>query len=237
MQDADQTPFVSGLKRTWRTLSVVTFSIATTTLLPFFATASIESTELQIRKYCIVAECDTPLFYRYYAQERQRFCEKERPVLLRDNNQVLLFNIAKRANEFGLRSSVAVLPVMESSLNSQASAHKPIHVAKGLWQFKPGTARDMGLRVDHVVDERLDPQKSSDAGLKYLQWLNTQFENDHNMAVLAYYIGIGRLQKMIQDHGTRNPWFLSQLISGFEPGKDYLMKYHGYTLSLMGKGC
>lgn len=205
-------------------------------LTPFTGSAS-EETDPQIRRYCIVSNCDTPIFYRYYQENRVRFCEKERPILLKDNNHAILIYIAKKASSFGLRSSVAVLPVMESSLNPNASANKSIHAAKGLWQFKPATARDMGLRVDNYVDERLDPKKASNAGLKYLQWLNNQFDGDHNLAVLAYYVGVGRLQKLIDKHGTRNPWFLSQMISGFEPAKDYLMKYHGYTLSLMGKGC
>lgn len=190
-----------------------------------------------VRRYCQVSNCDTPLFYRYYEQNKIRLCQKERPVLLRDNNHSLLVGIAKQAPRYGLRSSVAVLPIMESSLNPNAKAGNGPNAAKGLWQMKPATARDMGLRVDKYVDERLDPEKSTQAGLRYVKWLDDQFEGDHNLSVLAYYIGIGRLNRLIEKYGTRNPWFLSQMVSGFEPAKDYLMKYHGYTLSLMGKGC
>lgn len=196
-----------------------------------------KSDDSLIRQYCIKADCDTPLFYRYYASQRKQFCEKERPVLLREQNLQILIDIAEQAKRSGLSTSVAVLPVIESSLNPRAAESKPIYAAKGLWQLKPGTARDMGLVVNKSIDERLDAGKASAAGLRYVSWLHEQFDHDHNMAILAYYIGIGRLQGMIKEHGTTNPWFLSQLISEFEPGKNYLMKYHGYTLALLGKGC
>eukprot|EP00493_Phyllostaurus_siculus_P005612 UN05658 len=60
---------------------------------------------------------------------------------------------------------------MESSLNPSQSAGEHKNAAKGFWQFKPATARDMGLVVDDRIDERLDAEKSTRAGLKYLQWL------------------------------------------------------------------
>ena len=210
--------------------------IVVSTMLTHKASAS-EQSDRAIRQHCIKEDCDTPLFYRYYAEQRKRLCEKERPVLLRDDNRQLLIKLAEKAYSNGLKSSVAILPVIESSLNPRASESKPLYAAKGLWQFKPGTARDMGLVVSKTLDERMDPDKSSIAGIRYVKWLESQFNDDHNMAILAYYIGIGRLKNMIAEHGTTNPWFLSQLISGFEPGKNYLMKYHGYTLALMGKGC
>lgn len=190
-----------------------------------------------VRRYCQVSHCDTPLFYRYYEQNKARLCQKERPILLRSQNHALLVDIAKQAPRHGLRSSVAVLPIMESSLNPNAKGSDGPDAAKGLWQLKPATARDMGLRVDKQVDERLDPKKATLAGLRYVKWLDEQFDGDHNLTILAYYIGIGRVNRLIEQYGTRNAWFLSQMVSGFEPARDYLMKYHGYTLSLMGKGC
>lgn len=191
----------------------------------------------QVKRYCVASQCDTPIFYQYYENNKYRLCTVERPTLLKPRNHAILVAIAKKAPYYGLRSSVAVLPIMESSLNPFASAGDHESSAKGLWQFKPATARDMGLRVGLSVDERMDPGKASGAGLRYLQWLNEQFDGDHNLSILAYYIGVGRLQKLILKHGTRNPWFLSQMVSEFEPAKEYLMKYHSYTLSLMGKGC
>lgn len=41
--------------------------------------------------------------------------------------------------------------------------------ALGLVQFIPSTAREMGLRVDSKVDERLDPVKNFQAGVRFTQ--------------------------------------------------------------------
>ena len=53
----------------------------------------------------------------------------------------------------GLPPEIAYLPHLESGYNPRARSRLG---AMGLWQFTRGTARDF-LRVDDVVDERLDP--------------------------------------------------------------------------------
>jgi len=103
--------------------------------------------------------------------------------------------------------------------------------------MKPDTARDMGLRVDASVDERLDINLSTTAGLKYLSWLERKFDGDHNLAVLAYHTGIGNVERMISKYGTDNAWFLSRLLGKNNADKDYLLKYYSYSLALMKKGC
>lgn len=191
----------------------------------------------QLRSFCKSHGCDYQVFYDYYLKNQKRFCD-ERDVLLKQPGKLeLIQDMVQQSYSFGLPTTVAILPIMESSLNPSASAGSYSSAAKGLWQFKPATARDMGLTVTSRVDERLDPNKSTNAGLRYIKWLEGKFDGDHNLAVLAYHIGVGKLSRVISQSGTRNPWYLSQIVSNKQPSKDYLLKYHSYTVALTGKGC
>ncbi|WP_414465314.1 lytic transglycosylase domain-containing protein [Klebsiella michiganensis] len=62
--------------------------------------------------------------------------------------------------------------------------------AKGLFQFMPGTAKDMGLKGNDVYD----PNKSAEAAAKYLHYL-IMATGDTQSALQAYNWGLGNLQK------------------------------------------
>src|SRR5437867_1582941 len=59
---------------------------------------------------------------------------------------------------YGLPPEAVWLSGMESGCDRNAVSYAG---AAGLWQFLPGTARTMGLRVDSWVDERFDPEAST----------------------------------------------------------------------------
>jgi hypothetical protein len=59
--------------------------------------------------------------------------------------------------------------------------------AVGLWQFMPGTARDYGLVIDGVTDERYDAAKSTRAAARYLNDLAMEFGGDALLLALASY--------------------------------------------------
>ncbi|CAI0823309.1 lytic transglycosylase domain-containing protein [Serratia ficaria] len=63
--------------------------------------------------------------------------------------------------------------------------------AKGLFQFMPGTARDMGLRGDDVFD----PSKSAAAAARYLGMLLRMNGGDLDKTLASYNWGIGNVQK------------------------------------------
>lgn len=98
----------------------------------------------------------------------------------------------------GLPASLKYLPIAESLLRSRAVSSAK---AAGLWQLMSGTARAYGLRVDHIVDERLDPHLSTEAAMRILSDLFEEFE-DWNLVLAAYNCGSGRVRKAIRISGS-----------------------------------
>jgi hypothetical protein len=69
--------------------------------------------------------------------------------------------------------------------------------ATGAFQLMPGTARDLGLRVDSQVDERLDPSKSRAAASVYIRQLLKRYNGNVDNALRAYNWGMGNVDKWI----------------------------------------
>mgnify|MGYP001091558642 CR=1 FL=1 len=73
-------------------------------------------------------------------------------------------HIRETLHEMGLPEQIAALPHVESSFTPHAWSHVG---AAGLWQFMPSTGRRY-MRVDRVVDERLDPRVATVAAARLL---------------------------------------------------------------------
>lgn len=94
----------------------------------------------------------------------------------------------------GMPESLKYLAVAESMLVPRAVSGAK---AAGLWQLMPATARGMGLRVDNVVDERMDLYRSTEAAVIMLKELHQQF-GDWHLALAAYNCGPGRVRRAIR---------------------------------------
>ena len=70
--------------------------------------------------------------------------------------------------------------------------------ALGAFQFMEGTARDLGLRVDGQVDERLNPQKSRAAASIYMSQLLKRYNGNVTQALQAYNWGMGNMDAYIK---------------------------------------
>lgn len=121
------------------------------------------------------------------------------------------------------------MPVIESALNPQARSHMG---ATGLWQFMPATGKKYGLEINSLVDERMDPIRSTEAACLFLKNLYTIFQ-DWNLVIAAYNCGPGNVNKAIHRAcGKRDFWsiypYLPSETRGYLPifiAASYAMNY------------
>jgi membrane-bound lytic murein transglycosylase D len=103
----------------------------------------------------------------------------------------------------GLPYELCYLAVVESALNPQAHSHMG---AAGLWQFMPSTGKIYGLEINSLVDERMDPLRSTEAACRFLKSLYSIF-NDWNLAIAAHNCGPGNVNKAIHRAGGKRDFW------------------------------
>jgi membrane-bound lytic murein transglycosylase D len=106
-------------------------------------------------------------------------------------------NIARVLKRHGVPEEIAALPHVESSFNPQAYSKVG---AAGLWQFMPSTAKRF-MRVDGIVDERLDPYSATEAAANLMLY-NYRLLGSWPLTVTAYNHGPGGLRRAQDELGT-----------------------------------
>ena len=132
-----------------------------------------------------------------------------------NNHKKFILQKLEKAN---MPRELLAVPLMESGYNNSITS---LNGAAGIWQFMPRTARLFGLKVNSQVDERLHVGKLTDTAIAYYKHLINikEFDNDWQLALLAYNSGENGLRRAIDNQGTKDPWSLERV-----GDKDYLAK-------------
>lgn len=102
--------------------------------------------------------------------------------------------IVEEMQKAGLPVGLSWLPLIESGFKTKALSKAR---ALGLWQFIASTAYRYDLRRDRWVDDRMDPERSTQAAITYLKVLHDLF-GDWTTVLAAYNCGEGNVLRVIR---------------------------------------
>lgn len=116
-------------------------------------------------------------------------------------------HIAATFEKQGLPRELAALPHVESSFNTYAYSKVG---AAGMWQFMRATGRRF-LRIDNVVDERLDPYRATEAAARFLEQ-NYIVLGSWPLALTAYNHGTAGMRRAQEQMGTSD---ITTIVRGY----------------------
>lgn len=132
-------------------------------------------------------------------------------------------------DQHGLPLELKYLAVVESALNPRALSRVG---ASGLWQFMLPTGKIYGLTINSLVDERLDPVKSTHAACQYFKDMYAIYK-DWNLVMAAYNCGPGNVNKAMRRSGKTDFWdifpYLPRETRSYVPlfvAANYIMNYY-----------
>ena len=128
----------------------------------------------------------------------------DRELLVNANLDASTLLIIKRANrafpiiepileKYGVPNDFKYVAVIESALLNAVSPAG----AKGIWQFMPETAKEKGMEVNEIVDERYHLAKSTEAACKYFLEAKARF-GTWTLAAASYNGGMNGVNKQIE---------------------------------------
>ena len=127
--------------------------------------------------------------------------EYTRMMMRRKNLYFPIFE--KCLAKYGLPDELKYLSIIESGLNPRAVSRAR---AVGLWQFMSATGRHYGLNNDWYIDDRMDPEKATEAACRYLRDLYGMF-HDWELALAAYNTGPGNVKRAIRRSGYKRTFW------------------------------
>lgn len=137
-------------------------------------------------------------FIQYFTVRNREYTKM---VLARKDLFFPLFDASLAKHEMPLE--IKYLAIIESGLDPQIKSRVG---AMGLWQFMPATGKMYGMNVNSEVDDRMDPELSSEAAAKYLKSLYRMF-GDWEVALAAYNCGPGNVRKAIRRSGGKKTFW------------------------------
>jgi membrane-bound lytic murein transglycosylase D len=138
--------------------------------------------------------------------------------------------IEEKLDANGLPLELKYLAVVESALNPTAQSHKG---ASGLWQFILSTGKVYDLEINSLIDERLDPERATEAACKYFEEMYNLY-GDWHLVMAAYNCGPGNVNRAIRRSGGNTDFwkiypYLPRETRSYVPlfiAAAYVMTYH-----------
>jgi len=127
-------------------------------------------------------------------------------VAVMERGSPYLAFIRKEIERLNMPEELLFLPVIESGYLSTAVSRSG---AVGLWQFMKNSIGPFDMKVDDWMDERRDFWKSTLGALRKLEE-NYKYYGDWPLALAAYNMGLGGLNRVIQQSGIKDYWTLSE---------------------------
>ena len=121
--------------------------------------------------------------------------------------------IRSTIREYEIPWELEFLPVIESEFRSYAVSRSG---AAGLWQFMTNSISPYGISIDEWMDERRDFWKATHGALRKLRD-NYRETGDWLLALAAYNCGMGRMNRAIEQSGSRDFWELTE--GGYLPNQ------------------
>jgi membrane-bound lytic murein transglycosylase D len=138
--------------------------------------------------------------------------------------------IEEKLDANGLPLELKYLAVVESALNPTAQSHKG---ASGLWQFILSTGKVYDLEINSLIDERLDPERATEAACRYFEEMYKLY-GDWHLVMAAYNCGPGNVNRAIRRSGGNTDFwkiypYLPRETRSYVPlfiAAAYVMTYH-----------
>ena len=137
-------------------------------------------------------------FIQYFTVRNRDYTKM---VLARKDKFFPLFEETLKKHEMPIE--IEFLSIIESGLDPKIRSRVG---AMGLWQFMPATGRMYGMHVNSYIDDRMDPELSTEAAAKYLKSLYRMF-GDWEIALSAYNCGPGNVRKAIRRSGGKTTFW------------------------------
>ncbi len=112
----------------------------------------------------------------------------------------------RKLRENDLPEDLVYMALIESGFNPKAYSRAK---ASGPWQFIYGTGKRYGLQANWWIDERRDPEKSTQAAVEYLKDLYERF-NCWYLSAAAYNAGEGKISRAMKRYRTDDYWEMSK---------------------------
>jgi membrane-bound lytic murein transglycosylase D len=114
------------------------------------------------------------------------------------------------------------LSIMESKLEGKAVSTSN---AVGYWQMKIPVAKEMGMVIDHEVDERMDIIASTSGASKYLKRNYIGYEKNWFKAALGYQMGFGGAKRFFE----KNEFLKNNIVTANTPA--YILKLIAHKIA------